>query len=137
MLCPSTNNSADLVPSVVASLSNDQSAVRKELRNDSQLMSHSNSKLVMNSRLFIGLELSLVPQVEKVFVQCLDDGKEFRVLTVVNERDPGVRLSIYKREQAIMQDLTYADFDFQIIARQNRCMTEIMNPAGELSFKRC
>jgi hypothetical protein len=138
MLCPSTNNSADLVPSVVASIMNDQSApVRKELRNDSQLVSHSNSKLVMNSRLFIGLELSLVPEVEKVFVQCVDNGKEFRVLTVVNERDPNVRGSIYKREQAIMQELSCADFDFQIIARQNRCMAEIMNPTGELAFKRC
>jgi hypothetical protein len=44
---------------------------------------------------------------------------------------------IYKREQAIMQEPHYADFDFQIIARQNRCMTEIMNPAGDLAFKRC
>jgi hypothetical protein len=136
MLCPTTNNSADLVPTVIASLRNDQSVVRKELRNDSQLRSQSNSKLVMNSKLFIGLELSLVPQVERVFVDCLDQGKEFRVWTVVNERDPQVRAQIYKREQAIMGELTHANFDFQIIARENRCLSEIMNPAGELAYKR-
>ena len=89
---------------------------------------------IMRPKDFIGLEMSLVPQVEKVFVE--DTGKDFRVLTVVNERNAVVRSQIYKREQVIMEELKHADFDFQIIARENRCLAEIMNPAGELAYKR-
>jgi hypothetical protein len=91
---------------------------------------------IMRPRDFIGLELSLVPKVEKVFVDSIDNGKEFRVLTVVNERDHTVRAEIYKREQAIMGEMKHSNFDFQIIARENRCLAEIMNPGGVLAFKR-
>jgi hypothetical protein len=94
------------------------------------------TKQIMRPGDFIGLELSLVPKVEKVFVDSIDNGKEFRVLTVVNDRDHTVRADIYRREQAIMSEMKHSDFDFQIIVRENRCLAEIMNPAGVLAFKR-
>jgi len=135
MLC-FTNNTVNVVPSVLDSISNDGKTKRTNWRSDSQLKSRSNTTLMMNPRLFIGLELSLVPQVEKVFVECLDQGKEFRVLTVVNDRDAAVRSQIYRREQAVMGEFKYSDFDFQIIERQGRCLAEMLNPAGELAYKR-
>jgi hypothetical protein len=96
----------------------------------------TDSRQIVRAGDFMGLELSLVPEVEKVFVDCIDKGKEYRVLTVVNDRDPAVRAQIYKREQAIMSEFKHSDFDFQIVARQNRCLAEILNPAGVLAFKR-
>jgi len=92
--------------------------------------------MVFRPKDFIGLELSLVPQVEKVYVACLDAGKEIRVLTIVNERDADARAQIYRREQAIMAELKYSDFDFQIVSRENRCLAEVFNPVGELAYKR-
>jgi len=100
------------------------------------LWSATKSKMVFRPKDFIGLELSLVPQVEKVYVACLDAGKEIRVLTIVNERDADARAQIYRREQAIMAELKYSDFDFQIVSRENRCLAEVFNPVGELAYKR-
>src|SRR5208282_6570412 len=76
-------------------------------RTDRQVwfMADSRSKLVFSFETFIGLELSLVPQVETIFVRSdSETGKGYTVITVINERDPQVRALVYAREQAIMDE---------------------------------
>jgi len=95
------------------------------------------TKQIMRVADFIGLEMSLVPEVETVFLHRSEESaKDMRVLVVVNARDPKVRTEIYKREQAIMDELSAADFDFHIIARENRPLGEIVTDAGEVALKR-
>src|ERR1700682_1695055 len=51
----------------------------------------------------VGMELSLVPEIESVFVECdKENGKAYRVISVINARDPAVRARVYNREQAVM-----------------------------------
>ena len=83
---------------------------------------------------FIGLELSLIPQVERVFVSREENGKGFKVLTIVNDRDPELRTKIYMREQAIIEAWPNFDFDFHVTARMNRASEEITMPRGRLAF---
>ena len=83
---------------------------------------------------FIGLELSLVPGVERVYVERDDYGKEYRVLTVVNERDPEMRAKVYAREQAILDAYPHLDFDFHILARMNRHINDVVGGAGNLAY---
>lgn len=95
------------------------------------------SKRIMRLADFIGLEMSLVPQVETVFIHRKEDSaKDIRVLVVVNNRDVHVRNEIYKREQAIMDELPSADFDFHIVAREGRQLAQIVSDAGEVALKR-
>src|SRR5437016_2122057 len=73
---------------------------------------------IINPIVFIGLEMSFVPQVERVFVDASDNGREFQVTVVINERNPNVRSAVYKREQSIMDEICNSDFDFHILARE-------------------
>jgi len=97
----------------------------------------NDSKITMfvNPEVFIGLELSLVPEVESVFVE-RGNGKELRVLSIVNERDPAIRATIYAREQAIIHAYPDLVFDFNIIARRNRDLKDVVTEAGKLAFQR-
>lgn len=64
---------------------------------------------------FIWLELSLVREVESVFIQ--RDGNAFDVLIVVNDRDDELRNRIYDREAEIIDHLTEFDFSFRVLPR--------------------
>ena len=55
---------------------------------------------------FIGFELSFVPQVEQVYVDRADNGKEFTVTTVINERDPKIRAQMSEKKRLSMHTLT-------------------------------
>jgi hypothetical protein len=80
---------------------------------------------------FIGYELTLVPEVEHVFVSQEDsDGKVLRVTVVIDMRNETTRAAIYKREQAVMDELKNLDFDFHIIAREGRPLEELITDAG-------
>jgi hypothetical protein len=92
------------------------------------------NKFVMNPAQFIGWEFALVDEVERVYVQCED--REFQVSVIVNERDPQVRRKIYAREQALMDELPNADFDFHIIARGNRDLTDTLSDYGKLVYRK-
>jgi len=92
--------------------------------------------ILMNIEDFVGLELSLIPQVERVFVTREENGRGFKVLTVVNERDPDLRARIYAREQAVIDAWSNFDFDFHITARMNRKPEEITSSAGKLAYLR-
>jgi len=73
--------------------------------------------------------------VESVFVE-RGNGKELRVLSIVNERDPAIRATIYAREQAIIDAYPDLVFDFNIIARRNRDLKDVVTEAGKLAFQR-
>jgi hypothetical protein len=80
---------------------------------------------------FIGHEMKLVPQVERVFVSREDEtGRVLRVTVVVDSRDAEVRASIYKREQAVMDEMKNFEFDFHIIAREGRPLASLITDAG-------
>jgi hypothetical protein len=96
----------------------------------------SRFKLLINITDFIGLEISLVPQVEQVFVSHNRASLEYRVLTIVNERDADLRKSIYARERVILEEYPHLNFDFHIVARRNRDLNNIVTPSGTLVFKR-
>jgi hypothetical protein len=80
---------------------------------------------------FIGYEMKLVSQVEQVFISKEDDeGKLLRVTIVVDERDAEVRAQIYRREQAVMDELKNLDFNFHILAREGRPLQSLITDEG-------
>lgn len=81
------------------------------------------------------LELSLVPEIERIFIDREADG-EFRIITVVNKRDPAIREEIYKREQAIMESFPGLKFDFHVVTRMDRKLEDVITKAGRLAFER-
>ncbi len=84
----------------------------------------------------IRLEMSLVPEVESVFVEPAPRKDGYHVFTIVNERNPDVRAKIYGREQAIMDEYKNLGFDFRIIARRNRDLADIITGLGAPVFTR-
>jgi hypothetical protein len=90
----------------------------------------------MSTDSFIGMELSLVPEVECVIVERAESDRDFCVYTVMDVRDAEVRMKIYDREQAIMEFYPSLGFDFNIISRQKRDLSEIISHHGKLVFKR-
>ena len=92
-------------------------------------------KPMVNVDTFIGLELSLVAEVERVFVD-QKGPREYHALSVINERDPEIRKRIYRREQAIIDAHPNLTFDFDIVCRLDRALEDITGDCGKLAFKR-
>jgi hypothetical protein len=84
----------------------------------------------------VGLEFSLIPEVECVTIQRQEDGKGLQVLTVVNDRSPEIRSKIYKREQALIDSYPMFEFDFHIVSRMGRPLSDVIRGMGEISFIR-
>ena len=91
---------------------------------------------IFNPHVIIGMELSFVAEVDCVFVDCEQSGKAFRVMTVINEIDRAVEAKIYEREEAIMDAVPAADFEFRILARHDRPVFEAITDGGKLVFSR-
>jgi hypothetical protein len=89
-----------------------------------------------NPQPLIGLELSLVREVESVFVELVQKQRTVRVISVINERNPGVRARIYAREQAIIDSFPMLDFDFRVISRANRPLSEVVDQLGTPAYRR-
>jgi len=83
----------------------------------------------------VGLELTLVPEVECVFVEKEDD-RSFIVYTVVNERDLEVRSRIYDRELAILDANPGIGIEFNILSRRNRPLEALMGGGNVKPYKR-
>ena len=83
------------------------------------------TKYVVRPEDFIWLEMSMVPQVESVFVDL--HGNSFRVTTVVNDRDPELRRRIFARERAIIDELANYNFEFDILTRMGRELGELVS----------
>ena len=138
MLCPITNGSAAYLSldGVVCLNTPQPGETQKRLRNDAQLRSQTYTKFKINPEDLIRLEMWFVPEVESVFVEAAPRRGGFHVFTIVNERDPSVRAAIYRREQAIMDEYKNLEFDFRIIARRNRDLTDIISGLGAPVFTR-
>jgi len=110
------------------------SQANKSVENSSQFK--GTPHYVFNPRVIIAMELSFVPEVDSVFVACEQQGKAFRVMTIVNELDDAVESKIYEREEAIMDTIQSADFEFRIFARHNRALADVMTDGGQPVFSR-
>src|SRR5437879_1156613 len=108
--------------------------VNKSVGNNAQFQ--ATPHYIFNPHVIIAMELSFVPEVDSVFVECEQFGKAFRVMTVVNEIDRAVETKIYEREEAIMDALPSADFEFRILARHNRSLSGVMTDGGKIVFNR-
>ncbi|SRR6266700_468405 len=85
----------------------------------------------------VGMEFSFVPEVENVFVECdKDTGKAYRVITIINERDPDVRVKVYKTEQRVMDAFRGIEFSFRVISRMNRNLSDVIDKVGRLAYQR-
>ena len=137
MLCSVTNNSADIVLDGLVYFDTSTSIpVKKTLKNNAQLRSQSFSAFRINTEDLIRLEMAFISEVESVFVEHSNGETEFRVFTVVNKRDADVRARIYRREQAIIDACKNLDFEFQIIARRDRDLKDVISGLGEPIFVR-
>lgn len=83
----------------------------------------------------IQMELSLVNEVEAVVIDRESDSV-YKVISVVNERDAGIREKVYRREEAIMEMYPFINFDFHVLARMNRKLEDVMTRAKKVVFKR-
>lgn len=138
MLCEVDNRpnvSADSGSTMRACSGQEDAPVRVKVRNDSQLLVKSKPNVyTVRPQDFAWLEMSLVHEVERVFVD--KEGCLFRILTVVNERSPELRKKIYQREKAIIDALPRYEFDFHILARQNHDLNEVVDCADRPSYSR-
>lgn len=132
-----SRDNRDTLPAVFSQLGTGES--HSSFRTDRQVwfLADSRSKFVFSFETFIGMELSLVPQVEAVFVQCdRENGREYTVASIINERDPSIRSQIYARERAIMDEAPTIDFSFRVISRMNRDLSQLVDTVGRLVFQR-
>ncbi len=85
----------------------------------------------------VGMEFSLLPEVESVFVECdKENGKAYRVISIINARDPDVRAKVYKREQAVMDAFRGIEFSFRVISRMNRNLSDVIDKVGRLAYQK-
>lgn len=82
----------------------------------------------------VGLELTMVPEVECVFVE-KEEPSTFTVYTVVNERDLDVRSRIYDREMAILSAHPGIGIEFNVLSRRNRPLEAVIR-TKEKPYKR-
>jgi hypothetical protein len=137
MLCD-VNNSQNVAASSCSNLSatNSEEPVHGKASNAAQLLVESRPNVyTVRPQDFAWLELSLVDEVERIFVDRESD-KLFRVLTVVNERSPELRKKIYQREKAIIDALPRYEFDFHILARMGHDLKEVVDCADRPSYSR-
>ncbi len=135
--CATNRDSQDVRPAIFSPFTQGTNPVSLKTRLD-WFSVESDLKLIFrNFDSYIGMELSLVPEVETVFVKAdNENGKSYTVFTVINARDPEVRARVYAREVAIMDAARGIDFSFRVISRMNRNMREVIDNVGTLVFKR-
>jgi phage-related baseplate assembly protein len=95
----------------------------------------SPSKPVFSVETCIQLELSLVAEVERVFVDRAGDGS-YKIISVVNQRDAAIREKVYAREEEIMAAYPTMTFDFHVLARMNRRLEDVITNAKRVVFER-
>lgn len=95
----------------------------------------SSNKPVFGVETCTRIELSLVPEIERVLFE-KEGNNEFRVISVVNKRDADIREKIYAREEEIMEAFPGLNFDFHVLARMDRKMEDVVSKAGKVIFER-
>lgn len=93
------------------------------------------SRPIFSVEMCARIELSMVKEVEAVFIDRESDG-EFRIITVVNDRDAAIRDRVYAREEEIMAAYPGVKFDFHVLARMNRKLEDVITRVGRLAFER-
>jgi hypothetical protein len=83
---------------------------------------------------FVWLELSMVKEVERVFVERRGDA--FQVIIVVNDRSPELRKRIFARERSIIDELSHYEFDFDILTRLNHDLNDLVGTTDKPSYAR-
>ena len=116
----------------------DGQPVSNKLGSDSggMVIKGRSATFTINAEDLVRLSMSSVQEIEAVFVEPAPRRTGFHVFTIVNERNPEVRAKIYEREQAIMDQYKTLEFDFRIIARRNRDMTDLITGLGDPVFVR-
>jgi hypothetical protein len=99
------------------------------VRNDTQ-------KIFISPEVFVGLELSIVPEVEQVYVERIESGKTMRVMIMVRDRDSEVRRRVYAREQEIIDAHPQLEFDFYLHPLMGRNPADVVDGIGKLAYRR-
>jgi hypothetical protein len=100
--------------------------VKKIKSNSPVVRGESAHGLFLKPADLIWLEISLVPQVEAVYVQAEGNGA-YDVVTIINENDDEVRRRIYQREGAIIDMLNTFEFSFRVVSRAGLPENEIIS----------
>lgn len=87
--------------------------------------SSATSSYFLSPENFIWYEISMVEEVESVFIE--REGDYFNVLTVVNEHDEQLRERIYDREASVINSLPMYSFDFHVLPRMGHPEQELVN----------
>jgi hypothetical protein len=139
MICEITNRAMELARNVSNVDSIENSARKQKIVVQSDSFWYSQRTATSSYRLriedAIWLELSLVPEVECVYIEKSESDLSFSVLTIVNERSPELRSKIYAREKCLLQAYPEADFDFHILARMGRELGTVVG-GREKPYKR-
>lgn len=107
---------------------------RTKWESGSQLQASSCNRLIVRPEDFIWLELSIVAEVERVFVE--RRGNAFQVMTIVNDRSPELRKRIFAREKAIIDEWSQYEFDFDILTRMNYDLKDLVTTYDKPSYAR-
>lgn len=91
-------------------------------------------RLAVDPADFVCFQLSCVPEVERVYVD--KDQQSLDVLIVVNARDVKLRKQIYACEKIIIDGFPDCDFDFDILARVNHDLSEILTESQPPAYVR-
>lgn len=105
-----------------------------DVRNDSQL--RARAQYFFSPHDIIGIELSLVPEVQCVFVDREEDARSFRVTALLKNSNPEIRNRVYDRELEIIDQLPYADISFHLFELRGRKSSDIMTDGGKIVFQR-
>jgi hypothetical protein len=81
----------------------------------------------------IAFQMSLIPEVEQVYVSRPNCG-ELHVLVIVNDRDRLLNRKIFAKENAIVDYYRHLRFDFHIVPRMNRNLSDVMAVRGTRVF---
>jgi hypothetical protein len=140
-LIESTNrNSGSVIPFFpVGGFRSDAASNKISAKNQTQLAGRSANRMAIRAEVFIWFEVSMVPEVESVVVEREESGKQFSVVTIVNDNDPDIRRKIYAREKAIIDAHPGLYFDFHVRPRLNRPLTDLVGngaSADTVTFKR-
>ena len=135
-ICSESRTSREFFPAVNIQLVSGQE-IRSEQRAQPASETKASGGWLWTLEDAVGMELSLASEVETVFVECdKENGKAYRVITIINPRDPDVRAKVYKREQAVMDAFRGIEFSFRVISRMNRNLTDIIDRVGRLAYQR-
>jgi hypothetical protein len=98
------------------------------------VQTHENNSVINKLEIFIAEEFLAVPLVEFVFLSI--EKHSIDIWTVINKLDRKVREKIYDVEYAIIGLLQNFQFDFHVICRNDRNISEVHPSNAKMIFKK-